>query len=183
MALIGVSAGSAPHLGLGSPLCVTTGAAVCPKHGWGLPCPWCPHVTAHPSPANITVLSSVRWLFHPWLCPSCHHSSVPLALWGAHPWCLGEPLLFPVVHRSSPVSCAQGQGPLLQGRGWLGGGPLAEPSMCQLISCQVLLMDQLLFLVSRAINLCHLAAASCTEGMGEHQGDTAPQAILLLQPL
>lgn len=36
----------------------------------------------------------------------------------------------------------------------------AEPRTRRLISRQVLLMDHLLFLVSRAINLCHLTAAS-----------------------
>ena len=79
--------------------------------------------------------------------------------------------------RQPPAPGSGDKGPCCRARGWPGGGgggrgrrpplpapaaaPLTEPSTCQLISRQVLLMDLLLFLVSRAINLCHLTAASC----------------------
>lgn len=150
--------------------------AVLPAWGWLSP-PRVP-VGATMSLCHVPWGHGRAWLAPPllsWMSQQCGDHSV---FWGCHPW--GVLCRCPLTTHPSGMNPWEFHGtdlgtrvPLEDrkvARGVWGrpreaspapvAASPAEPRTCHLISRQVLLMDHLLFLVSRAINSCHLTAAS-----------------------
>lgn len=175
---VSARAGCAPCLGLGVPALCPSGSHHVPKAPcqhqvspchllstpWGHGCAWLAaqqgtcaipgcSPACHSSGETTAFLGVTSLGWHRRCCDTVPHATSSRSSWGGSTGTPGP--------RFGDRSPSGGQG---GGRGRRPPAPAAaapaEPRTRQLISRQVLLMDHLLFLVSRAINLCHLTAAS-----------------------